>query len=232
MSYSPYAPPQAGPHITAYYRPLGWKTMVGAGCIVASVVFGVLSQVSVMAMGKPGASENLLAALVLGLVGLVSSAVSLFASVLFLIWSHNAALNVRAFGQEGLAFTPGWCVGWWFVPVASMWKPYQALAEIWRASDPETVGTESRQAWRLRETPARFPLWWGSYLASGFIGAAGGGFVAVAGLHGDKSSLGNALVLVSLVVSAISAYAIFGIMRDLGLRQSVCAEKLGLSPRV
>lgn len=177
MSYSPYAPPVAGPYIAAYYRPLGWN-------------------------------------------------------VLFLIWTHNAALNVRAFGQEGLAFTPGWCVGWWFVPVASMWKPYQALKEIWRASDPETVGTESRHAWQLRETPGRFALWWSSYLGSGFIGAAGGGAVAVAGLHGETSPVGNAVVLASAIVSGISAYAIFGIMRDLGLRQSVCAEKLGLTPRV
>ena len=230
MSYSPYAPPQAGPHITAYYRPLGWKTMVGAGCIVASVVFGLVSQLTTVAVGRPGGSD-LLVALVLGLVALVSSGVSLFASVLFLVWTHHAALNVRAFGREGLAFTPGWCVGWWFVPVASMWKPYQALKELWRASDPDALDTGSTQAWQLRETPALFPVWWGSYLASGFIGAAGGAAVAIAGLHGEPSAVGNVLVLISVAVSGVSAYAIFVIMRELGLRQSICADKLGLSPR-
>lgn len=232
MSYSPYAPPQAGPHIAAYYRPLGWKTTVGAAAIVAAVVLGLLGQLSAATLGQPNGSEHLAAALAFALVGLLGSAVHLFASVLFLVWTHNAALNVRAFGQGGFEFTPGWCVGWWFIPIASLWKPYQALKEIWRASDPEAVGTESRQTWQLRETPALFPLWWASYLGSGFIGAIGGLVVAIGTWSGEPSSVGPALVFASVVVSGIAAYAIFRIMRDLGLRQSICAEKLGLSPRV
>ncbi len=29
-----------------------------------------------------------------------------------------------------MRFTPGWAVGWYFVPVFNLWKPYQAMKEI------------------------------------------------------------------------------------------------------
>ena len=32
------------------------------------------------------------------------------------------------------SFTPGWSVGWFFVPIMNPWKPFQAMREIWQAS--------------------------------------------------------------------------------------------------
>jgi hypothetical protein len=228
MSHSPYAPPRAESHIAAYYRPLGWKTMAGAIAIAASVVLGVGTSAITTAVGKPGAGD-LLAVLAMGSLALGSQVVNLFAVVVFLVWMHNAALNVRAFGQAGLAFTPGWCVGWWFIPFASMWKPYQALKEIWRASDPESLEAESRDAWRLRDVPRTFPSWWGTYLASGVVGAAGAGASVLASFDGRPATAGNVVLIISLVFSGASAAAIWLIMRDLAERQALCAEKLGLA---
>ncbi len=75
-------------------------------------------------------------------------------SVPFLMWIHRANRNARALGAQDMRFTPGWSVGWFFVPLLSLWKPYQAMKEIWRASqDPHTWqelwlsrGAESSQA--------------------------------------------------------------------------------------
>jgi hypothetical protein len=33
-----------------------------------------------------------------------------------------------------MTFTPGWSVGWFFIPIANLWKPYQAVKEIWEVS--------------------------------------------------------------------------------------------------
>ena len=42
-----------------------------------------------------------------------------------------------------MTITPGWAVGWHFVPFASLVKPFHAVVEIWKVSanpnDPESV---------------------------------------------------------------------------------------------
>jgi len=112
-----------------------------------------------------------------------------------------------------------------------MWKPYQALTEIWRASDPGvTVGEES---WRNRAVPGTFPMWWALYLLSGVVSLVGVGISAVAGLKqaGVESALkfedatGNAVVAVSLFLSAMAAVAIISIMRQLERRQEALSSR-------
>ena len=61
-------------------------------------------------------------------------------------------------GARQLDFTPGWSVGWYFLPIANLWKPYQAMKEIWRASArPDKVDDA--------EVPGWLPLWWFLWLA-------------------------------------------------------------------
>ncbi|MDG9929665.1 MULTISPECIES: DUF4328 domain-containing protein [unclassified Pseudomonas] len=91
--------------------------------------------------------------------------VFVISGVLILKWIHRANYNARQLGASAMKFTPGWSVGWFFVPIFSLWKPYQAMAEIWRASDspddPSQAGQNSILAW-----------WWGAWLANGFISQA------------------------------------------------------------
>ena len=42
------------------------------------------------------------------------------ALVLFLRWLHLSYCNLRALGTQGMRFTPGWAVGYWFVPVLNI----------------------------------------------------------------------------------------------------------------
>src|ERR1700754_3506800 len=53
--------------------------------------------------------------------------------IVFAVWIHRANRNARALGAVGMRFSPGWAVGWFFVPIANLWKPYQAMKEIWQA---------------------------------------------------------------------------------------------------
>ena len=74
-------------------------------------------------------------------------------------WIYLANANAHALGAEGMQFTPGWAVGWYFVPIASLWKPYQAMKEIWQAS---AAGTD----WRGVRVPRLLPWWWACWLIS------------------------------------------------------------------
>lgn len=84
-------------------------------------------------------------------------------SVVFVArWILRVNANAHSW-SDSMAITPGWNVGWFFVPIALLWKPFQGLRETWQASisphDPGSV-----------EVPALMRWWWGLWLATNFIG--------------------------------------------------------------
>lgn len=74
-------------------------------------------------------------------------------------WIYHSAKNVRLFGAVGLSIRPGWAVGWYFIPIANLWKPYQAMKEIWQAS-------VSPENWADQYRPGLMPAWWTLWLIS------------------------------------------------------------------
>ena len=86
-------------------------------------------------------------------------------AVTFLRWTYLSSRNARFLGADALQFTPGWAVGWYFIPVATLWKPYQALKETFKASHPEFT-----ENWRQAPHPAIMPLWWTLWILAGLIG--------------------------------------------------------------
>ncbi|MEQ9509202.1 MAG: DUF4328 domain-containing protein [Alloalcanivorax xenomutans] len=99
-----------------------------------------------------------------GVIGLVQTLVLLTAMILVARWIHRANQNCRRLGAADMRFTPGWAVGWYFIPLLSMWKPYQAMKEIWRAS-------AAPAEWRRQPTPMLMPVWWGMWLLSLALGS-------------------------------------------------------------
>lgn len=99
-----------------------------------------------------------------GGLALLQTTPSTILLVLFLRWVYLANLNVRALGALHLRFTPGWAVGWYFIPIANFWMPYLAMKEIWQASlDPEQ--------WLGVRLPRVFAWWWAlGVMAWPFIG--------------------------------------------------------------
>ena len=62
--------------------------------------------------------------------------VFLVSGFLCLRWIHRMAHNARARASY-MQYTPGWSIGWYFVPIAYWWKPYQAMKEIWGESEKQ-----------------------------------------------------------------------------------------------
>lgn len=51
--------------------------------------------------------------------------------VLWGMWTVRAARNVRVLEPDAtFVFTPGWAVGYFFIPFLNLYKPYQAVREI------------------------------------------------------------------------------------------------------
>ncbi|MEZ5589295.1 MAG: DUF4328 domain-containing protein [Gammaproteobacteria bacterium] len=87
-------------------------------------------------------------------------------AIFFLRWVYLSNANARSLGAKGMQYTPGWSVGWYFVPVAHFWKPYQALKETFQASHPDYGDTDWRQASR----PGVMPFWWTLWIIATIIG--------------------------------------------------------------
>jgi hypothetical protein len=99
-------------------------------------------------------------------IGLVMLAVLITAIVFWMMWVHRTYRNLRPLGASGLRYSPGWAVGYYFIPIMNLFRPIQVMSETWRASDPRhTGGTD----WQWRGAPALLAWWWVFHLISGIL---------------------------------------------------------------
>jgi len=61
-------------------------------------------------------------------------AVFIISGILILKRIYQSNQNARYLGAKDMAFTPAWSIGFYFIPIVSLWKPYQAMKEIRQAS--------------------------------------------------------------------------------------------------
>lgn len=88
-----------------------------------------------------------------------NAAIALITVIIFAMWIYRAAANVVAARVPGFSYTPGWAVGWYFIPIANLFKPFSAMRQIWNASH----GERDRQ---LNHTSGLLALWWGCWILS------------------------------------------------------------------
>lgn len=100
-----------------------------------------------------------------GVVGILQVLVYIVSGFLILRWIHRANWNARALGAHGMRFTPGWSIGWYFIPVFNLWKPYQAMKEIWKAS-------HAPSDWQQHSVPSLLGNWWGLWLLTSMLSNA------------------------------------------------------------
>jgi hypothetical protein len=62
--------------------------------------------------------------------------VQLLALGLFIAWMYQVYRNLPALGAVELSGSPRGAVGWWFAPVINVYRPFQYVREIWRATTP------------------------------------------------------------------------------------------------
>ena len=96
------------------------------------------------------------------LFALVQLTIFLTTAIGFLRWIHRAHLNVRGLGATDLNISPGWAVGWFFVPIMNLWKPYQAMKELCQAS-------RNPDAWKSEMPPGLITTWWTLWVLSNIL---------------------------------------------------------------
>ena len=131
----------------------------------AGASLGVVSLINGLLDGSIIAEDDSMmpAEIVQAIIGIASLAVTLSLYIVIGRWIFCAAWNVRHLGAKRLEHTPGWAVGWYFVPFANLLMPYRAMKEIWLAS-------HAPQDWRPDEPAGLLSTWWGLWLAASVVG--------------------------------------------------------------
>jgi len=160
------------------YEPLPHLVLWLTFLFVAGAIFDALGAgmgvLEVLAFPGIGARENIedpfeiVFVLSQGLSALGSLLAFVATAVLFLVWLKKSGENALALGARGMDYTPGWRVGWYFVPVYNLVKPFKAMSELWKASDPG-AGPED---WKDTPTPGLLRAWWGIWVGSNLLNQA------------------------------------------------------------
>jgi hypothetical protein len=229
-AYNPYLAPQApqNPQSPAYgqswaqerYVPLGWRTLLATLAIGAAAVFGLGLDLVQLALADQikGESPDVASALIVFFVAMAFLGALVAAAVFFGIWVHRASKNLRGLGRHGMQFTPGWCVGWFYVPFANLVRPFKAVSEIWRAStsDPES-------GWSMMGTStALLGVWWGTWLLGNIVSNISG--------RVDDPAASGGIGLVGSGLLLVAAISCILVMRGISARQAAAAERLNPAP--
>jgi hypothetical protein len=114
-------------------------------------------------------------ALIWGIWGVGYILVYLVTVITFLRWIYQASSNLNALGYVSQRFSPGWAVGWWFIPFMNCFRPYQVMNEIWKSSHPNnkyTPGLPSAGTYKIDIGSNLIGWWWALWIVSENVGFA------------------------------------------------------------
>jgi hypothetical protein len=141
------------------FKDLTRLTTIATAALCAYAVFDILGASMALIQG-PAAADELRAAEWLQLVAFLLIIICFFVVGR---WIYRASVNAHALGSE-MTITPGWAVGWYFVPFANLVKPFHAMREIWLSSHESDGSYEER-----------VPIlgwWWGLWIVTNILANA------------------------------------------------------------
>ena len=96
-------------------------------------------------------------------VGDLCSLCAVALAVAFLAWLSRTVEIVPVLGAGTPKDSPRWAIGWWFIPIAFLWKPYTVVREVW-----------DRLALPARATGGALVLaWWLAWIAAFLVQRTG-----------------------------------------------------------
>ena len=110
--------------------------------------------------------------------------------VSFFIWMFRSTANLYFLNLSPVRITPGWAVGWYFIPIVNAWKGFSAANQLWRASpDGEITEQSSTMIW-----------WWWLTLVAWSVVTAG------------ATTMAEKATTIDVFRSAVAIYVIGGML--------------------
>lgn len=147
------------------------------------------------------------------LVGLLQLGGLIASIILMSMWTFRAMKNLHLAGAPEVSMSPGWAVGWHFIPFANLWKPFEGILQIWRGS--------MAQAGRPVKVAAHVGWWWATWLISNFLANLS---LRLSGFMEEGPAYDEGLI-VSVIGSLLSVVCTFLLMRT--VRDITAAQQTG-----
>lgn len=127
--------------------------------------------------------------------------------IFLLYWVDQANKNVRQLGAQGMKFSPGAAIGWFFVPIANLFFIPRIMNEIWKTS-------KNPSAWQNEpDEPLILRWFWFWVIASAFSMIADNLYNE--NLPAEQLVLPTALELVTGLCSLISVIALISVIKKI-----------------
>lgn len=210
------------------FRPLDRTASVTTAFLAAQcgiALLGFVPESTWTKLGEDLGAQSDLAAIAVTLVfglGALGALITVVIGTIisFLMWMNRAAWNVRTLLPGAtFEFTPGWCVGWWFVPLANLIKPAHAMSEIAKASAAAAMRDRNDpyvSSWMTASTPTIVGTWWAAWVISNLferIGSRSGDIYIV-------SVLSSIFSIVAAVLCILMIREVTAAQRDAHARQA------------
>jgi hypothetical protein len=150
---------------------LAWATVVGLALLAVGYVFqiaagfGQFAAPNISLDGDAGVGGSLWLTFQL-LAVFVRLPLFIITSVLFLMWLYRSNANLVPLRANHREYEGGWTIGWWFIPIASLFKPYQVVREVWNESDPEFDASMGFMPLGGGGGPVFMGWWWAFWISS------------------------------------------------------------------
>ena len=191
------------------FRKLSGRCKVATAFLLLWVVIDVASSTADFFFADPDPQH-------LGLNAslLIADLVLLITCIVFVSrWIYRASSNAHALRGD-LTITPGWAVGWYFVPIATWWKPFEAMKETWSASFPTADG-------HGQAVPPMLRFWWGFWIISNILGSIS---FRLSLTDGVDPSLPAAINVAASLLSIPTVILLVRIMRMVGDGQMIACR--------
>ena len=191
--------------------------LVGNLVFIGLTVFGSILEAANPALVANDSDPGQLAVLGLfeGLVALGAFATQVAFIIAFLMWVFTAYRNMSALRMPG-RFTPGWAVGWWFIPFASLVQAPRVMLDLWRET---------------RQPPAVVWTWYGLWVGSSIVAVvgalSGAGSLSAVGRTTDSVVWSAMLHIASSAMTMLAGVTLFSVIRQVQAGQEAHARAAG-----
>ncbi|MGD0190851.1 MAG: DUF4328 domain-containing protein [Rhizomicrobium sp.] len=139
-------------------------------------------------------------------------------AIIYFVWLYRAGGNVRALGAQGLEASPGWSVGWYFIPFANLFMPPRNMGELWRAS-------RAPSAWREQTGSALIGWWWACWLIANFSSVVGLEILIIAGKSLGTLQAGTVFQMLEFALNIPASVLLLTIVSRISAAQ-IAAERI------
>jgi len=127
--------------------------------------------------------------------------------ILLIIWLNIAYKSAASRGAEGMAWSSGWAVGGWFIPVANIVIPKLVINEVDRMSQRDLVEPIGA-TWKSMSRTAVSDWWWVLLIVGYFIGSLGDNLAFENFDYLIMAALGYVIAGAGFILGGVTVYKI------------------------